>query len=113
MENNLIELRSYLKKEFKTKSELNSAYSQRAFARDLGLSPTTLNDFLLGKRDLCLKNIDKVFKYLGKKSSVFCSWCDKSIKDSELMIGGPKRQFICKSCVDVCNDIIQSGRKKA
>ena len=112
MENNLLELRKYLEKEYNTKLSLNSSYSKRAFSRDLGVSPTCLNDFLAGRRDLNLKNIDKIFKYLGKKSAIRCSWCDKDKKDAKYIIGGTKRLFICDSCVATCNNIIAKTERR-
>ncbi len=57
------------------------------------------------------KNIDRVFKYLRKKESVACSWCGKAKPEVGTLIGGPQRQFICDSCVGVCNDNLKSGRK--
>ncbi|MBX3033556.1 MAG: hypothetical protein KF865_06485 [Bdellovibrionaceae bacterium] len=27
------------------------------------------------------------------------------------LIGGPRRQFICESCVEICNDILRTNRK--
>ncbi len=111
MQTDLLELRSYLEKEYKTRLKLNSSYSKRAFARDLGLSPTSLNDFLLGKRNLGLKNIDKIFKYLKKKSSINCSWCGKHKSEIKTMIAGPTRLFICNNCVDKCNQILKGNLK--
>ncbi len=110
MDTNLSELRNYLQNELKTRTKLNSLYSKRAYARDLGISATSLNDFMSGKRSLCFSNIDKIFKYLGKKSSIVCSWCDKPKKEVKSLIGGPRRQFICNTCVDVCNDILRENR---
>jgi len=110
MNTNLGELRSYLDKEFEARSKLNPLYSKRAYSRDLGIGATSLNDFLSGKRSLSFENINKIFKYLGKKSTVTCSWCDKSKRESKRLIGGPRRQFICESCVDICNDILRKNR---
>lgn len=104
----MIELKKFLKSEFTNRKSLNSRYSQKAFSRDIGISPTALNDFLAGRRDLNFKNIDKVFSYLNKK--VHCSWCDKPHKDVGYMIGGPRRQYICDSCVDTCVDIAKKRK---
>lgn len=111
MEPDLLELRSYLKEEYGTRTRLNRLYSRKAFSRDLGISATCLNDFLSGKRALSFQNIDRIFKYLGKRRSGACSWCGRAKKESKRMIGGPRRQFICEGCVDVCNDILKTGRK--
>jgi hypothetical protein len=112
MESNLGELKKYLNKEFKIRVKHNSSYSKRAFSRDLGISPTSLNDFLAGKRNLGFKNVDKVFKYLSKKSSIYCSWCDKERTEVRYLIGGPRRQYICNECVDTCVDIGKNGKVK-
>ena len=111
MEQNLIELKNYLNNEFNIRVKLNSRYSKRAYSRDLGISITSLNDFLAGKRNLSFININKVFKYLSKKSSTCCSWCLKPKKEVKKLIGGPKRQFICDMCIDVCNDILKENRQ--
>lgn len=111
METNLIELRNYLHKELINRLKLNPQYSKRAYSRDLGIGATSLNDFLSGKRSLSFENIDKVFKYLSKKSTVCCSWCDKAKKETKGLIGGPRRQFICVECVETCNDILRTNRK--
>ena len=110
MQPELSELREFLKDELKRRKSFKPQYSKRAYSRDLGLPITSLNDFLAGKRELSLKNIDKVFRYLKRQSSVCCSWCGKSKQRARLLIGGPKSQFICKDCVDTCNEIIKSGK---
>ena len=69
MNTELHDLRTYLHNEFEARAKLNPLYSKRAFSRDLGIGATSLNDFLAGKRSLNFKNIDKIFRYLGKKSS--------------------------------------------
>jgi len=110
MQPELSELRNYLVQEFKTRKGFKPQYSKRAYSRDLGLSLTCLSDFLSGKRDLSLKNIDKIFKYLKKKQIVCCSWCGQSKRETTVLIGGPRSQFICRKCVDICNDIIHTGK---
>lgn len=111
MQIELSQLRGFLKDEFEKRKSFKPLYSMRAFSRDMGLSLTSLNSFLSGKRDLNLRNVDKVFKYLNRQNTIACSWCGTSKKQSKLLIGGPRSQFICKSCVDTCNDIIKHGRK--
>ena len=74
MRTNLKELRSFLAAELKKRTERNSGYSRRAFARDLGVSATALSEFLEGRRNLSYKNIDLVFSYLNTK--IYCSFCD-------------------------------------
>ncbi len=111
MDTNLVELRSYLDKELKTRTKLNPLYSKKAFSRDLGISATSLSDFMSGKRNLNFENVDKIFGYLRKKSKVTCSWCEKSKSEAKYIIGGPRRQFICDSCIETCNEILRTGRK--
>ena len=110
MQPELSELRNFLRNEFNKRKIFKPQYSKRAYSRDLGLSVTSLNDFLSGKRDLNLKNVDKVFKYLKKRTSTCCSWCDTPKSKAKLLIGGPRAQFICKECVETCNEIISTGR---
>jgi ClpX C4-type zinc finger len=109
MDNNLVELRNYPQNEFQAR--INPLYSQRAFSRDLGVSTTSLGDFMSGKRNFSFANIDRVFKYIRTKSTVSCSWCGKPKREAKKLIGGPRRQFICSECVDVCNDILRTNRK--
>lgn len=111
MNTELHELRSYLQREFETRSKLNPLYSKRVYSRDLGIGVTSLSDFLYGKRSLNFKNIDKVFRYLSKKSSVACSWCGQAKRSAKRLIGGPRQQFICEGCVEICNDILRTNRK--
>jgi hypothetical protein len=110
MQPELSELREFLKDEFKKRKKFKPQYSKRAYSRDLGLATTSLNGFLAGKRELSLKNVDKVFKYLKARSPICCSWCGQVKQKSKVLIGGPKSQFICKDCVNVCNEIIRAGK---
>lgn len=110
MEIELPDLREFLTAEFMKRKSFKPQYSKRAYSRDLGLPATCLNGFLAGKRELSLKNINKVFKYLKKKTSICCSWCGKAKRKSRILIGGPRSQFICYECVEECNHIINTGR---
>ena len=107
MRTNLNELKDFLDKEFSKKVSFNSSYSKRAFARDLGISPSVLSEFQSGKRELSFQNIDKIFKYINSK--IHCSWCDKQQKEVELLVGGPRRQFICNECISECNRLVKNG----
>lgn len=109
MRTDLNELRSFLTNEFNKKLEYNSSYSKNSFARDIGISATSLNEFLSKKRELSFKNIDTIFKYLNSK--LHCSWCDKEKGEVDFLIGGPRNQYICNDCVDRCNQIAKSGKK--
>lgn len=111
MRTDLNELKIFLKKEYKSRSQKRKSYSKRAFSRDLGLSPTVLNEFLANKREMSFKNVDKIFKYLNR--NIYCSWCDKPQKEVSFLIGGPRRQFICDKCLEECNRLCPQLRSGA
>ncbi len=111
MQPELSQLRSFLKDELERKKSFKPLYSLRAFARDTGISLTSLNSFLSGKRDLNLKNVDKVFKYLQKRPSLTCSWCGASKQSAKRLIGGPKALVICEDCVGICNEILRENKQ--
>ena len=110
MQIELSELRKFLNEEFDRRKSFKPQYSKRAFSRDLGLGSTSLNEFLIGTRDLNLKNIDKIFRYLKKRGTTCCSWCGQAKTKSKPMIGGPRSQLICGDCVEVCNQILRTGK---
>ena len=107
MVSDLKELKEFLRLEFNRRIGQNSAYSQRAFSRDLGISQTTLNDFIKGKRSLSYGNIDKVFSYVN--SRVRCSWCTEPRGKESRLIGGPKNLYICEKCVSKCSEILEGN----
>ena len=41
-----------------------------------------------------------------------CSFCGKSQRDAGPMVEGPKDVFICKSCVELCHNIIRQEMRK-
>lgn len=108
MRTNLTELKTFLDKEFEARKGFNSSYSKKAFARDLGVPPTTLNEFLNGTRGMNFKNLNSIFKYINSK--IHCSFCDKPQKEVEYVIAGPRKLYICNSCVDECNKIAKERR---
>ena len=55
----------YLFNELDRRLQHNSRYSQRAFARDLKLSPGALSEILHGKRPITAKLVFKLQKSLG------------------------------------------------
>ncbi len=57
--------RNLLVEELNRRQRLNSRYSQRAFARNLGMSAGELSEVLRGRRSLSLKSALKVAKSLG------------------------------------------------
>lgn len=54
------EIREFLKFLMAKKKLRNSRFSQRAFAAHIGLTPTTFNEILMGKRKLSRKSITKI-----------------------------------------------------
>jgi ATP-dependent Clp protease ATP-binding subunit ClpX len=48
----------------------------------------------------------------GRRSST-CSFCGKGHRDAGPMVEGPKDIYICKSCVELCHNIIQQETRKA
>lgn len=54
------ELKGLLATTYQKRQSLNTSYSRNAFARDLGISPTALSQFLSGKRTLSPKNIRQI-----------------------------------------------------
>jgi len=108
MRTNLAELKTFLQSELERRLSQKPGYSKRAFARDIGLSVTALNEFLADKRVLSFANVNRVFEYLNRK--IHCSWCDRAKQDVKFLIGGPRRQFICDRCLDRCGEIKQTNR---
>jgi uncharacterized protein (TIGR02147 family) len=54
-----------LEREYQTRLRRNSSYSLRAFARDIGMSPSKLSEVLRGIRGLSPKTAEKVTKSLN------------------------------------------------
>ena len=48
----------------------------------------------------------------GRRTST-CSFCGKSQRDAGPMVEGPKDVYICKSCVELCHNIIKQEIRKA
>lgn len=66
-----------LKKELKKRNKLNSAYSLRAFAAHLKISPSLLSEVINGKKRLSEKNAERLLKILGYGKTI------KSIQKDE------------------------------
>ncbi len=47
----------------------------------------------------------------GRRSST-CSFCGKGQRDAGPMVEGPKEVYICKSCVELCHNIIKQEIRK-
>jgi uncharacterized protein (TIGR02147 family) len=76
-----------LNNELSLRKTRNSAYSLRAFARDLGVSPTAISDFLNGKRQLSKTNLQRICDSLNlsplQKETLFESKKNLIINDEE------------------------------
>jgi len=48
----------------------------------------------------------------GRRNST-CSFCGKSQRDAGPMVEGPRDVYICKSCVELCHNIIKQEVRKA
>lgn len=68
--------RDYLKRELKQRSSRRPLYSQRAFARDLGLSPSTLVEYLNGKLMLSVGRVSMLSKKMGLSNEQKQHWMD-------------------------------------
>ncbi len=68
--------REYLIREYQMRLGRNPHYSQRAFARDLGLSSSGLNDFLKNKLKFSLKRLTDISKKLSLTAEQTIHWTD-------------------------------------
>lgn len=86
--------RDYLKHVLTKRMESNARYSQRAFARDLEMSPGELSEILNGKRPLSLKKAKKIGAKLGL-SKIECQHFD-------LLVSGkpPEEDLLNKTLID-------------
>ncbi len=48
----------------------------------------------------------------NKSSKAVCSFCGRPANQSETLIEGPNKVFICPECVDLCSTIIKQDRKR-
>lgn len=55
----------FLTQEYARRRQVNARYSQRAFARQVGLSPGELSEILSGKRNLSLRSALRIAKSMG------------------------------------------------
>lgn len=68
--------KDYLVREFNSRKSRRPAYSKRAFARDLGLSPSTLVDFLKGKPCISSRRILELSEKLRLNAKSRDHWLD-------------------------------------
>ena len=81
-------VKEFLKAELDRRMKVNQRYSQRAFAKSLGLSPGELSELLREKRTLSLKSALRISKAMGFNSTetkylVHLAQLDKSRRDGE------------------------------
>lgn len=80
--------REYLKKELNLRVQRRPLYSQRAFARDLGISASSLGDYLKGTMRLSPGRICQISKVIGLTAEQRQHWIDlldeKFAKTTEL-----------------------------
>ena len=70
------EHREYLQREYLARARRRPLYSQRAFARDIGLSPSALTDYFKGRIRLSSGRIALVGKTIGLTSEQRQHWVD-------------------------------------
>src|SRR4051794_24183987 len=63
-----LDYRKFLRLELKSRKQHNLAYSQRAFARDLGIAAHRLSEILQGKQGLSAASGAKIADRLGLSS---------------------------------------------
>ena len=68
--------RDYLLREFKNRVQRRPLYSQRALARDMSLSPSTLNDYLRDRLALSAGRISQISKKIGLNDEQRDHWVD-------------------------------------
>ncbi|MBC7741523.1 MAG: TIGR02147 family protein [Bdellovibrionaceae bacterium] len=70
------EHREYLKREYEARLSRRPLYSQRAFARDIGLSSSALNDYFNGRIRLSSGRVAQVSKSIGLTTEQRQHWID-------------------------------------
>jgi uncharacterized protein (TIGR02147 family) len=78
----------FLAQEYARRRQVNSRYSQRAFARQVGLSPGELSEILSGKRKLSLKSALRIAKSMGLTSTETKHLVHLSQVEKSRVIGG-------------------------
>ena len=49
---------------------------------------------------------------MGNTIEMKCSFCEKPRADAQKLIAGPKDNFICDECVDLCHSILSESEKE-
>ncbi|MHC4720290.1 MAG: ClpX C4-type zinc finger protein, partial [Planctomycetota bacterium] len=47
-----------------------------------------------------------------KKTKAICSFCGRTATQSDTLIEGPSKVYICPECVELCHNIIRQNRKR-
>lgn len=68
--------RDYLRREFEARANRRPLYSQRAFARDINLSPSTLSDYFKGNLGLSAARAHQISKFIGLNPEQQKHWID-------------------------------------
>lgn len=71
--------RDYLLREFQNRLQRRPLYSQRAFARDLGLSASTLTDYMKDRLGLSTGRIKQISKNLNLTNEQTHHWIDLTV----------------------------------
>ncbi|MHC4310381.1 MAG: ClpX C4-type zinc finger protein, partial [Planctomycetota bacterium] len=45
-----------------------------------------------------------------KKTKAICSFCGRAATQSDTLIEGPSKVYICPECVELCHNIIRQNR---
>lgn len=88
VKNHFKNYRSVLEYEFALKNKKNPAYSLRAFARDLGLSPSKLSEILSNKQGLSVTRAISVGNKIGYRDEKLAWFCNLvEVEHSRSQIG--------------------------
>lgn len=84
----------YLSSVLQQRKDANSAYSLRAFARDLGVAPSTLSEVMSGRKGISRSMVDQIIRKLklsNEESSFFKLLADPKIKRASNQIEKAKQ----------------------
>lgn len=101
---------SILRDELARRTQANPRYSQRAFARDLGLSPGEVSEVLRGVRKLSLRSVLRIAKSLSLNEAetrhlgYLVQWERASGVDKEVLPGPARRQSLSTTMFNLVSD---------
>jgi uncharacterized protein (TIGR02147 family) len=76
-------LKETLKLTYQKRNSLNSSYSKNAFARDLGISPAALSQYLSNKRSLAPKNVARIIQALSLPPEILRKYTKDDARNSK------------------------------